>query len=204
MRYPAGAFRSSQEPVISTSKRPPLLLESIAIFLSVLLAFFVEQWREDLNEEKDAEVALSLVRAELAQNLAELERIAPSRPELLLAYQEAIQSLIREKQFPQDLPRTVPPEITIVAYELATDSGAIASVEASDLLVIASAYEALEKVRRNEIFLENRNAQIRFNDGEQYLSGFIYYFNRAMGNEPRAIAKVQEALVLLDSGRLSE
>ncbi|MEO1419933.1 MAG: hypothetical protein AAFU66_03135, partial [Pseudomonadota bacterium] len=76
------------------------MLESIAIFLSVLLAFFVEQWREDINEAKDAEVALSLVRAELAQNLAELERIAPSRPELLLAYQEAIQSLIREQQFP--------------------------------------------------------------------------------------------------------
>ncbi|MEL6366436.1 MAG: hypothetical protein AAFR91_08335 [Pseudomonadota bacterium] len=180
------------------------MLESIAIFLSVLLAFFVEQWREDINEAKDAEVALSLVRAELAQNLAELERIAPSRPELLLAYQEAIQSLIREQQFPQDLPRTVPPEITIVAYELATDSGAIASVKAADLLVIASAYEALEKVRRNEIFLENRNAQIRFNDGEQYLSGFIYYFNRAMGNEPRAIAKVREALALLDSRATSQ
>ena len=49
----------------SQTKLPRLLLESAAIFLSVLLAFFVEQWREDLNERREAEDILNLVEAEL-------------------------------------------------------------------------------------------------------------------------------------------
>lgn len=178
--------------------RSSLLLESVAIFLSVLLAFFVEQWRDDSNEANEAAAALRLVRAELEQNLAELERVAPTRPELLQAYQEGITKLIEENQFPQDLPQTSSPAITTIAYELATDSRAVASIVAEDLLVIAGAYESLESVQRNEFFLENRNAQIRFNDGEQYLSGFIYYVNRAMGNEPDAIEQVRAAITLLD------
>ena len=60
-------------------KAPRLLVESAAIFFSVLLAFFVEQWREDINEQREAEAILNLVRAELVQNLAELESILPKR-----------------------------------------------------------------------------------------------------------------------------
>ena len=48
-------------------KFPKILVESAAIFLSVLLAFVVEQWREDLNERREAEATLNLVRAELTQ-----------------------------------------------------------------------------------------------------------------------------------------
>lgn len=106
--------------------------------------------------------------------------------------------LIEENQFPQELPQNSSPAITTIAYELATDSRAVTSIVAEDLLVIARAYESLESVQRNEFFLENRNAQIRFNDGEQYLSGFIYYVNRAMGNEPEAIEQVRAAITLLD------
>ena len=42
-------------------KAPRLLVESAAIFFSVLLAFFVEQWREDINEQREAEAILNLV-----------------------------------------------------------------------------------------------------------------------------------------------
>lgn len=164
----------------------------------MLLAFVVEQWREDMNEAREALAALELVRAELAQNLAELERVAPTRPGMLKAYQEGINTLLKDSIYPQNLPATSPPAITTIAYELATTTGAVTTIEAADLLVIASAYEALDALQRNKLFLENRNAQIRFNDGEQYISGFIYYFNRAMGNEPKAINQVREALALLD------
>ena len=179
-----------------------VLLESAAIFLSVLLAFLVEQWREELNEARDAENALNLVRVELTQNLAELERVIPTRAGLLEAYQEAIMELINEQQFPQDLPVFLSPDVTSIAYELATDSGAVASVAPEDLLVIARAYESLDDVRRNDVFLDQRNAQIRFNDGEQYLSGFIYYINRASSNEPRAAANVRRAITLLEGSSL--
>ena len=78
-------------------------------------------------------------------------------------------------------------------------AGAMTTVAPKDLLVVARAYEALEEVRRNDTFLNARNAQIRFNDGEQYLSGFIYYVNRANNNEPIAIELVREAIETLDS-----
>lgn len=58
-----------------------------------LARFFVEQWREDQNEAREALAALGLVRAELAQNLAEFEKIAPTRPTPLEIYQNAIARL---------------------------------------------------------------------------------------------------------------
>lgn len=174
-----------------------LLAESAAIFLSVLLAFFVEQWREDQNELQEAEAAISLVRAELAQNLAELERVAPSRDKQLQVYIEAMGVLQNEGRFPYDLPRLDTPEITTIAYDLATDSGAVTTVSTDELLLIAKAYEALDRVQGNDDFLQSRNAQIRFGDGEQYISGFIYYVNQASANEPNAIEHVRKALELL-------
>lgn len=181
------------------SALPRIFLESFAVFASVLLAFLVEQWREDLNEAREADAALNLVRTELQENLAELERIVPRRASMLEAYQKAMVALMDDNVFPSTLPDFETPQVTSLAYELATDSGAVVEVEASDLLVIARAYESLDEVRRNELFLNNRNAQIRFNDGEQYLSGFIYYLNRAEFSEPAAIADIQEAIVLLNS-----
>ncbi len=108
--------------------------------------------------------------------------------------------LQNEGRFPYDIPSLETPEITTIAYDLATDSGAVTTVSASELLVIARAYEALDKVRGNDDFLQNRNAQIRFGDGEQYISGFIYYVNQASANEPEAIEYVRNALELLGDG----
>jgi hypothetical protein len=184
---------TEQEPPRREGKQAGrILVESVAIFLSVLLAFFVEQWRE-------AEAALELVRAELRQNLVELERVAPQRPEMLQDFIDAMSELEETGTFPQNFPRLETPEITTIAYDLATDSGAVTTVPAEELLVIAQAYEALDKVKRNDIFLNERNAQIRFKDAEQYISGFIYYVNRAISNEPAAIEDVKDALELLDA-----
>ena len=178
---------------------PRLLIESAAIFFSVLLAFIVEQWREDINERREAEAVLNLVRAELVQNLAELEAVAPKRQDMRLAYEQAIMELRNGGQFPDQLPEFQSPDITSLAYELATEAGIVTTVDPEELLVVARAYEALEEVRRNDTFLNERNAQIRFNDGEQYISGFIYYINRASGNEPIAIELVGEAIAMLDN-----
>ncbi len=182
----------------STGHSARLLVESAAIFLSVLLAFFVEEWRDDQREQREADAALNLVRAELTQNLAELESIVPLRPAMLEGYLAGLEQLKNTGSFPADLPDFITPDITSIAYELATDSGAVTTVAAEELLVIAQAYAALSEVSRNDIFLTERNAQIRFNDGEQYLSGFVYYINRASNNEPAAIDQVRRAIAALD------
>ncbi|MEO0972188.1 MAG: hypothetical protein AAFX85_03770 [Pseudomonadota bacterium] len=175
-----------------------LLVECTAIFFSILLAFLVDEWREDRRELREADAALQLVRAELQQNLDELEAIVPTRADTLEGYLAGLESLKSTGAFPNHLPEFLTPDITSIAYELATDSGAVTTVAAKELLVIAQAYAALEEVRRNDLFLTQRNAQIRFNDGEQYLSGFVYYINRASANEPAAIDQVQKAIETLD------
>ncbi len=178
---------------------PVLLVESIAIFCSVLLAFAADQWRDDMNERSRADAILVLVRTELTENLSELEQLTGTREDMLQGYITALDEFVDSGQFPQILPEYNVPEITDVAYQLATDSGVISRVAPSDLIVIARAYEALNEVRANEVFLNNRNAQIRFRDGEQYLSGFIYFANRAMVNEPAAILSVRQAIELLEA-----
>lgn len=158
----------------------------------------MEQWREDQNEAREALAALGLVRAELLQNLDELAALTPTRRTTLEAYQAGIAKLINDDVYPNDLPTVEKPAVTTIAYELATDTGAVTTVAAEDLLIIARAYEALGAVKRNEVSLNERNAQIRYRDGEQYLSGFIYYLNGASGNEPYAIAHIEKAIALLD------
>ncbi|MEM8984482.1 MAG: hypothetical protein AAGC71_15730 [Pseudomonadota bacterium] len=176
-----------------------VLIESAAVFFSVLLAFIVEQWREDINERREADAILNLVRIELIQNLAELTEIVPKREAMLADYQRAISDLRSEGKFPNPMPEFRSPEITSLAYELATDVGAVTTVAPEELLIVARAYEALDDVRQNDTFLNQRNAQVRFNDAEQYLSGFVYYINRAMGNEPDAIDHVSEAIAMLEN-----
>ena len=163
----------------------------------MLLAFAAEQWREDINERGRTEEALNLVKAELELNLQELEAVVGTRQNMLDSYIDALGTLVDEGQFPESTPSFIIPDITDIAYQLATDSGAVSGVEASDLLIIARAYEALENVKSNERFLNTRNAQIRYRDGEQYLSGFIYYANRSLIAEPEAIKVVKLAIEAL-------
>lgn len=175
-----------------------LLVESVAIFCSVLLAFAAEQWREDINERKRTGEALNLIKAELQLNLDELQAVVETRQEMLDTYIQALSTLVDTGSFPADIKNFAIPDITNLAYRLATDSGAVTSVDPQDLLIVARAYEALDNVRANENFLNTRNAQIRYQDGEQYLSGFIYYANRSLLAEPEAIAVVEMAIERLE------
>jgi len=175
-----------------------LLAESSAIFFSVLLAFAAEQWRTDLNDQKRAKATLALVRAELEQNLSELQTAAPTRDGSVEYYIGALNALVDKGQFTDSLEYPIFPEITTIAYQLATDTGAVTEVAPTDVLTIARAYEALKLVQGNQDFLDRRNAQVRYNDAEQYISGFIYYANRAQYNEPAAVESVEKAIKALD------
>lgn len=181
----------------SQMSAPVIFGQAVAIFCSVLLAFAAEQWRDDMNERARAEDVLTLVKAELTENLAELERVSATRQEMLDSYIAALDALVDTGVFPRELPILQVPEITNVAYQLATDSGVLSRIEPDDVIVVARAYQALASVQDNQVFLNNRNAQIRFRDGEQYISGFIYFSNRALSNEPDAIVAIEAAIATL-------
>lgn len=174
-----------------------IAFEAIAIFCSVLLAFAADQWREDANEKSKAIAVLGLVKAELAANLVELESTVGVRDPMLREYLVALNALEESDRFPAELEHPPLPDVTNIAYRIAADSGVIADIDPAELLLIARAYEAIQEVGSNEVFLDNRNAQIRYRDGEQYLSGFIYYSNRAIASEPDAIQSIKDALEVM-------
>ncbi|NNU16624.1 hypothetical protein HK107_09855 [Parvularcula sp. ZS-1/3] len=175
-----------------------LAAESAAIFFSVILAFAVEEWRSDREEQERAEATMTLVRAELEQNLEELKRVRSGRQGQLDTYIDKLGQLKDTGSFPQTLPRLITPDITDIAYQLGTDSGAVSRFPTDAVLKTALAYEALSTVSGNEDFIDSRNAQVRYRDGEQYLSGFIYYINRAQVAEPEAITAIEEAISELE------
>jgi len=174
-----------------------ILIEAVAIFCSVLLAFAADQWREDLNDRRKAESVMGLVKAELEANLQSLQSVVGTREGGLAAYNDALAELSETQELPNSLPQLQFPEITNIAYRIATDAGVIAEIDPTELLIIAQAYEAIQEVESNRSFLDNRNAQIRYEDDEQFLSGFIYYSNRALVSEPAAINAVGRALSVM-------
>lgn len=67
-----------------------ILLESFFILVSILLAFLLNDWREKSNKEQLYQEVILNVKAELENNLAQLEKTVPQQLELLKALQSYI------------------------------------------------------------------------------------------------------------------
>ena len=182
--------------------RPSLMLlvvEAAAIFSSVLLAFWVEEWREDRRDIRAMSEALAAIETELTTNLEELERSAAYYVDAMPQTSALVARYEAENVFPapEDIPALQHPVLTTVAYEIVQQNGALSRLDTSDLILIARAYGALHDVDENDASLANRNAQIRYRDGLQYLSGRIFYFSGAMPDVDEAIDAVNAALVVV-------
>ncbi len=54
---------------------PLLIVEVVAIFLSVFLAFSLEQWREARRDRQTAEIAIEHITSEIMRNRAEVDTV---------------------------------------------------------------------------------------------------------------------------------
>lgn len=176
-----------------------LLVESVAIFASVLLAFLVEEWRDDRRELNRMRDTAAAIRVELRQDRTEIEAALALHQEIQPRVAAMVQAYDRTGVFPspQDIPEPVRPDISTVAFEIGVATGALAPLPAETQIALARAYKAIGEIEQNEANLGFRNAQIRYNDGLQYLSGRLYYLTGAIGLEQAALDDIDAALAVL-------
>jgi len=74
-----------------------VITESLLIVLSLLLAFFANQWRADAEAQKQSDEALANIREEIARNKASLETVIPYHEEILTQ----LENYIKNKNSPR-------------------------------------------------------------------------------------------------------
>lgn len=172
-----------------------LAVESIAIFLSVLLAFFVEEWRDDRREIRQMHEALAVISEELSANADQINTALPYHRESLPIVTQQVADLAGGGDFPSgDAMRFAnAPVLSTAAYSMAVSTGALERAPTDALIDISFAYQRIAQVERASLSLSERNAQVRYNDGVQYLSGFIYFFASIISAEEAALTAIEEA-----------
>lgn len=178
-----------------------VLLEAGAIFASVLLAFWVEEWRDDRAALEQMEGALNSIRSELMENRAAIEPALEWHREVFPQMNELTAALADDGVFPEPgtIPETRHPVLLDVAYELSRETGALAPLETDTMVRIALAYRAVAQLDLTADQLSQRNAQIRYQDGIQYLSGRLFYFNDAINHGEEALIEIDQALAALEA-----
>ncbi len=109
-----------------------VITESLLIVLSLLLAFFANQWRADTEAQKLSNEALSNIREEIARNHASLENVIPYHEEILTNLQAYIkeektarQGMLME-QLQKFAPRGLnPPVLQNSAWSISQSSNAL-------------------------------------------------------------------------------
>jgi hypothetical protein len=174
--------------------------EAVAIFASILFAFFVENLREDQRQVREMRESIAAITLELQSNREELAAAVERHRVALPAMSALVAELQETGVFPDytSIPGIGAPELTDIAFSLGRETGALAPLEVEVQLALARAYRAIEEVDENEDNLGRRNAQVRDNDGLQYLSGQLYYFVSAIENGETALDRIDAAFAALE------
>lgn len=174
--------------------------EAVAIFASILFAFFVENLREDQRALREMRESVAAITLELQGNREALAAALERHQAALPAMSDLVRDLQETGVFPDyaTIPSIGAPELTDIAFSLGRETGALAPLDVEVQLAFARAYRAIEEVDENEDNLGRRNAQVRYNDGLQYLSGQLYYFVSAVENEQTALDRIDAALAALE------
>ena len=116
-----------------------LAVESIAIFLSVLLAFFVEEWRDDRREIRQMHEALAVISEELSANADQINTALPYHRESLPIVTQQVADLAGGGDFPSgDAMRFAnAPVLSTAAYSMAVSTGALERAPTDALIDIS-------------------------------------------------------------------
>lgn len=121
-------------------KVPEILLEGFSVVLAILLAFGVDEWREDRSQRAMAERARRTIVAELRANRKELEGTYRGNEEVLTKVEGEIAALHKE-QLNSLTTRVHLSQLSGAAFQAAQSTQAIQFVDFEWLVRVGRVYE---------------------------------------------------------------
>jgi hypothetical protein len=152
-----------------SAKWPELLLEAASVVFAVMLALFVDQWRDNRENEQLAERARNAILAEIEANRAELLESRAGQQALLDSLTAGIQNAgdRPEPGFGVDFSMSL---LSSAAWEAATVTRAVHFLDYAWVRDIAGLYEFQELFEASQATMFDR----------------ITGFSQAYGTNPRA------------------
>lgn len=125
---------------------PRLLVESVVVMMSILVALVVDEWRENSAAEATVQWSLQSIRQELEQNREGLENAARYHAGLADTLQSLVAagaSEIREDVRPHGW--LVTPQLTSAAWRGANATRATSDMPAKVVLALAGVYQSQDQ-----------------------------------------------------------
>lgn len=137
---------------------PRVLFESMLIVVSILLALYLDEWRDDQQDAENIEHALANFVSEIQQNKARVEDAAPFNQGLrhVLSRRQEVRAIESVATFINIFESYSPVVLQSTAWETAIATGALAKMDykiVSALSLTYSLQNRYQQVSRNGITL---------------------------------------------------
>lgn len=128
---------------------PRLVVESVVVVFSILLALVVNEWRQERTREARKERSMDAIRMELAHNYRALQEVHPYHTQLA----DTLRQLVNrgaESVSPGIRPRgwILPVDLVSAAWSAAQSTGTTGQFRYPVLLSVSRAYEEQSEFRR--------------------------------------------------------
>jgi hypothetical protein len=121
-------------------KLPEILLEAASVVLAILLAFGVDQWREDRSRREMAERARATIMSELRANRAELQGTTRLNGERIAVMEQQIAMLQKKQAKSLDTGMNLS-QLSSAAFQAAQSTQAIQFIDFEWLVRVGRVYE---------------------------------------------------------------
>lgn len=181
-----------------------VMVQSVMIVLSILLALWVDQWKQDRAERRLADVSLSNFLHEVQRNQARLDDILP--------YHTGMRSLLKEVEAghaittPAEFQSTVgldglrPPFLLATAWQTAVATGALQHIDYETVSALSLTYTLQDRFREEsrsgiQTVLQASNFQPGHAEGA--LRSANIFLDEVVANEEELRATYAQAARLL-------
>ena len=117
-----------------------LIFEFISVSFAVLIALLVNQWREDNNNDKLAEMAIYNIKQEIQENKDVMDILIPTHNSVLSKIDRIIE---RKEKYNSTVDSTISIDVTLIsstAWEMAEITNAIFYLDFDDANKLAKVY----------------------------------------------------------------
>lgn len=188
---------------------PRLLVESVVVVFSILLALAVDEWRRGEATEERVRDSLRSIRAELVDNRETVR--ANARYHLSLSDTLFALDNTGTEVPPEDVPSRgwiLPADLVSNAWEVATSTGTAADMPHATAVALARAYQVQERYRESRHVVMGvlyRASAVRETPSVRRLYPAVAGFINDLGHrEQQLLDAYDDALARLEGGRAAD